>query len=232
MLAVGDEERIMNKKTNNRILGMTRTEFLILATMGSLLRCVMALFGGYIIYDLNRSNPVAVLPPTSMPQPIQPTNSPLPIKPSDTPIPQFTEIPLPSETPIPPTIKPKPIGTLRVNNWLFEITAVHSDPGMDSSRQQIVLLGNITNEGNSTDTFVAYAKLILRDSQGRQYEDDTVGTFGARNKYGTQIPAQINPGATVYIAVAFDAPSAERIFTIIPGSLVISWSGDITFTLP
>jgi hypothetical protein len=227
----------MNKKTNKRFLGMTQTELLILVTMGGLLLCVLALFGGYIIYDLNRSNPVAVLPPTLMPQSIiqptiQPTNSPLPVKPLDTLIPQLTDTPLPSATPIPPTIKPKPIGTLRVNNWLFEITAVHSDPGMDSSRQQVVLLGNITNEGGSTDGFVAYAKLILRDSQGRQYEDDRVGTFSAMDKYGTQIPAGINPGATILYAVAFETPSSERTFTIIPGALVASWSGDITFTLP
>jgi len=157
----------------------------------------------------------------------RPTNTPAP-----TNTPQPTETHLPSETPIPPTVTPKPIGTLRVNYWLFEITAVYSDPGMNSSRQQVVLLGNLTNEGASTDTFVAYAKLLLRDSQGRQYKDDNVGTWAARSKYGTQSGAMINPGATVYIAVAFDALSSEKIFTIIPGTLVASWSGDITFTLP
>lgn len=230
----------MNKKTNKRILGMTKTEFLILVTMGGLLLCVLALFGGYIIYDLNRANSVAVLPPTSMPQSIiqptiqptlQPTNSPLPVKPLDTLIPQSTETLLPSETPIPPTRSLNQVNTLRVNHWLFQITAVKSDPGMDSSRQQVVLLGNLTNEGNSTDTFTGQG-IFLKDLQGRQYKDDNLGGYAAESKYGAQIPASMNPGATLYIAVAFDAPSSERTFTIIPGMLVVSWSGDITFTLP
>ena len=226
----------MNKKPNKRFLGMTQTELLILVTMGGLLLCVTALFGGYIVYDLNRSNPVAVLPPTSMPQSIiqptiQPTNSPLPVKPLDTLIPQPTETLLPSETPILPTRSLNQVNTLRVNHWLFQITAVKSDPGMDSSRQQVVLLGNLTNEGYSRDTFTGQA-ISLRDSQGRQYEDNIQGQLAAGDKYGTQMAVLMNPGATLYIAVAFDAPSSERTFTIIPGMLVVSWSGDITFTLP
>ena len=58
------------------------------------------------------------------------------------------------------------------------------------------------------------------------------GQLAAGDKYGTQMAVLMNPGATLYIAVAFDAPSSERTFTIIPGMLVVSWSGDITFTLP
>jgi hypothetical protein len=74
----------MNKKPNDRILGMTRTEILVLVLMGGLV-LVILLFGVYIIYDSNRSNFVAVLPPTStLPA------STLPVKPSNTPIPQPT----------------------------------------------------------------------------------------------------------------------------------------------
>lgn len=85
----------MNNKSNNRIFGMTKTEFTIFATMGGLLLCIIMLFGGYIIYDLSRPVPLAVLPPTAIPQVvIQPTNSPLPSQPN-TPIPQpiFTSTP-------------------------------------------------------------------------------------------------------------------------------------------
>ncbi len=166
------------------------------------------------------------IPPTDTPEP-QPTNTPLP---TDTPQPPNT--PSPTETPIPPTDTPTPIGTIRVDHWLFEITEVHSDPGRDATRQQVVLLGNLTNEGTSTDTFVAFGTLMLKDSQGRRYEDDQVGTFAAEDKYGTEIPAGMSPGATVYIAIAFDTPSSEKTFTIVPGDLVVGWSGDITFTLP
>ena len=86
----------MSKKQNRRILGMTQRELIILVTMGGLLVCVIVLFGGYVIYDLNLASPVTVQPPTSIPQPvIQPTNSPLPIQPSNTPLPQlsFTSTP-------------------------------------------------------------------------------------------------------------------------------------------
>lgn len=232
----------MNKRPNQRILGMTQSELLILFIMGSLLFCTLIIFAGYIIYT-NRSLTVAVIPSTSIPsQPTQPlpsagpiiptlgTTIQLPTVPPTIALP--TNTPLPSETPILPTLTQQPIGILRVNHWLFEITAVHSDPGINSSRQQIVLLGNITNEGTSTDTFVAYAKLVLKDSQGRKYEDDQTGTYSAWRKYGTEIAASMNPGARVYVAIAFDVPSSERTFTIIPGGLVVSWSGNITFTLP
>lgn len=94
----------MNKKSNNRILGMTQTELIIFVTMGGLLLCAIALFGGYILYDLNRSNPVAILPQTSTPQLItQPTNSPLPLQPSSTPFPQPILITTPTLIPVPTT---------------------------------------------------------------------------------------------------------------------------------
>jgi hypothetical protein len=81
----------MEKKKSRRILGMTQTELIILVVMGGLLLCVIVLFGGYIIYDLNRPNTTVALPPTSIPQPvIQPTNSLLPIQPSNTPFSQLT----------------------------------------------------------------------------------------------------------------------------------------------
>jgi hypothetical protein len=84
----------MNKKTNKRILGMRQTEFLILITMSGLILCGIVLFGGYIIYELNRPLPVAS-PPTSRPtlitQPsIQPTNTSVP---KATARPTFTTIP-------------------------------------------------------------------------------------------------------------------------------------------
>ena len=56
----------MDKKANKRILGMTQTELLILITMSGLLLCGIVIFGGYVIYGLNHSIPVAI-PPTSIP---------------------------------------------------------------------------------------------------------------------------------------------------------------------
>jgi hypothetical protein len=169
--------------------------------------------------------------------------------------PQLTYTPYPTYTPLPtyipvveitsqaifedtPTTTPTmaqvltAIGTIEVNNWVFEITEIHSDPGVDSSRQIIVLLGYITNAGMESDTFVAYGELMLMDSKNRKYEDDMGSTFAAQDKYGTEYGANISPGAKKFIAVAFDVDSSETTFTIIPGSLVSSWSGDITFTIP
>lgn len=108
----------MNNKSNNRIFGMTKTEFTIFATMGGLLLCVIMLFGGYIIYDLSRPVPVAVLPPTAIQQVVvQPTNSPLPSQPN-TPVPQSTSTTAPTHAPAPTTApqvgtfnNPVPIGT-------------------------------------------------------------------------------------------------------------------------
>ena len=56
---------------------MTQTQLLILFIMGGLLLCVMVLFGWYIFSDLNSSNSVAVIPPTSTTQPVQPSNTPI-----------------------------------------------------------------------------------------------------------------------------------------------------------
>ncbi len=163
---------------------------------------------------------------------LYPTNMPLPtytLYPTSTPQATLTE--MPTRTPVPPSPVPRPLGVLRVDHWLFEITAVRSDPGMDTSRQLVVLLANITNQGQSTDTFSDYS-LMLRDSHGREYEHDRVAGWAAMDKYGTDYGASMSPGTTEYIAVAFNLPSSEKAFTIIPGSLVVSWSGDIAFTLP
>lgn len=124
----------MNNKTNNRIFGMTKTEFTILVTMGGLLLCVIMLFGGYIIYDLSRPTPVAVIPPTSVPQVIvQPTNSPVPNQPN-TSVPQLVFTPTPTYIPAPTTVSsqvgsfnsPVPIGVGYTFPGLGTMTVVKS----------------------------------------------------------------------------------------------------------
>ena len=95
-----------------------------------------------------------------------------------------------------------------------------------------MLLGNITNLGAKTDTFVAIYKIILQDSHGRQYDDDTMLDYNAMEKYGAQFGAEISPEASQYIAFAYDVPATETQFKLVRGSLVSSWSGDISFTTP
>jgi len=135
---------------------------------------------------------------------------------------------LPTETPQPVV---RSIGAIEVNEWLIEITEVRSDPGPDPSRQLVVILGNVINQGMKTGTFTACYKVELRDSKGRVYEDDSRATSAARRKYGTDIPASISPGDRRYAAFAFNVPASEKTFTLVRGSLAQGWSGDITFTL-
>jgi hypothetical protein len=56
----------MQNKANQRILGMTRSQLLILGALGGVFLCVVLAFGGYIIFGSTRSVPAA-LPPTSIP---------------------------------------------------------------------------------------------------------------------------------------------------------------------
>jgi hypothetical protein len=106
----------MNKKANKRTSGLTQTELLILITMSGILLCATVLFGGYIIYALNRPIPVAI-PPTSMPtlvtQPsIQPTDTST-LVPKATARPTFTAIPTATIFVI-PTITAIPTATIFV----------------------------------------------------------------------------------------------------------------------
>lgn len=63
-------------------------------------------------------------------------------------------------------------------------------------------------------------------------EDDRPATWAAEDKYGTESGTSKNTGATEYVAIAFDTPSSEKSFTIIPGCLTVSWSWNITFVVP
>lgn len=125
------------------------------------------------------------------------------------------------------------LGSLRFDHWLLEITNIYSDPGMEAGWQMVVILGTLTNEGNQTATIVfTDTSLKFRDSSGRVYEPELRATFAAEEKYGTESTSSISPGASRFVAVAFNAPASERTFTIIPGTLTASWSGDVTFTIP
>ncbi len=121
----------------------------------------------------------------------------------------------------------KSLGVLRIEDWLFDITEVRSDPGVDDSRQWVAILGYTTNEGRHADHFPG-SHLQLRDSLGRTYEDEW-GFY--EDKYGTELCASINPGAKCYDVVVFDVPSSENTFTIIPSRFVNTWRGNISFTL-
>jgi len=167
-------------------------------------------------------NPILIVSPFPTYTPF-PTHTPYPTYtayPTYTP---FVYQPTPSTSPAQaPSISEGvgPIGTISVNTWSFEITDVQVVAGKDTSRKNIILLGNLTNDGLQTDIFVASGKILLQDGSGRIYEDDNDVKRMARDMYGTGFVVDINPGAKKYIGIGFDVISSENIFTIIPGSLV------------
>lgn len=123
-------------------------------------------------------------------------------------------------------------GTIRVDHWRFEIDKVQIDPGIDLGRQSVILLGHIYNQGSQTDTFGARYRVILQDSKGRQYQKESRITWAAQDKYGADYAASISPEARRYIAIGYDVPASENSFTIVPGSLASSWSGNLSFSVP
>lgn len=234
----------------------SRLETLILGAIASIMCLTLVVVGGFTYFAVrpppltptaaivqNLATPATVIslpqntatlaesstpqPPTETATPALPTNTP---QPTSTPRP--TKTTSPSETPVPPTATPEPIGTLLVNSWRFEILEARSDPGKDSSRQNIVLLGNIYNEGRTTDMFNPLYEMVLRDSQGREYEYDLLATFAAEARYGAEAAVGMNPGSKKYVAYAYDVPASETDFTIVAGSFTASWSGNISFSVP
>ena len=177
----------MQPKSNTpKLFGMTLFQVIVLVGLGLML-CIIIGVSILVLFS-NRNRPSAVL---SIPT----------VQPTYTPYPTYTPLPLPTSTsiasnilepsPIPATVAPsnavKPVGTgvIKVNSWSLEILEIHSDPGTDSNRQIVVLLANLTNEGTGTDTFTPRFKVMLKDSQGRSYEDDGVAGFAAQDKYQT-----------------------------------------------
>jgi hypothetical protein len=66
----------MKKTPNNKFLGMTKVQILILAAMSGLLICLLISVGGYIIHHLNSQNPVTL---SSKPTLFTPASTPISI---------------------------------------------------------------------------------------------------------------------------------------------------------
>jgi hypothetical protein len=197
----------MNKKPDKRIFGLTQNELLIFVILGGLLLCVIVLFVGYIIYNLSRPNPIAVLLPTSIPQPIQqsvqpnikPTNSPLPVKPSDTPIPQPTLTRAPTYTPAPTNTpqmgtfnNPVPIGVGYTFPGFGTLTVVSSSwiPGQTGFAIVDISFSCQRPAGQKCDTgdFMFDALGGSGNGYGREFDtaipDPWFGTFNNPPVYG------------------------------------------------
>lgn len=233
---------------------LSRQETLILGLIASVMCFTLVAVGG-IAYFAMRQTPLpstaivgqnvatatqlpqntAPAPATNTPQP--PTETAAPVPPTNTREPtrtrEPTNTPLPSDTPIPPTATPTPIGTLKVDQWELVITKVLADPGKDASRQNVIIFALVTNHG-SQGTFLPDYTIELLDSKGRRYTVDLPATFSAQDKYGvdTYAGVSMSPESTELVLFAYETPAGERTFTLVPGDLVGSWSGNLTFTLP
>ena len=172
--------------------------------------------------------PTWTLEPTDTPPSTwtpRPTKTP---RPTNTPFPTWT--PHPTDAPVP---RAAPLGEIEVDQWKLLITGVESLPGQNSNQQIVVVFVTLTNYG-SEGVFSTYYTLELMDTRGRRYTEDVIATGNVRAKYGIDAYADVSvpPDSTVEVLYAYIAPVGERTFTIVPGDLVSSWSGDVTFSLP
>lgn len=181
------------------------------------------------VEDNDTQPPTGTVPPTWTPEPAHvaaPTWTP---RLTDTPVPTWT--PRPTTTPI-PTAVPL-LGKIDIDQWELLITGVESLPGPNSNQQIVVIFVTLTNHG-SEGTFSPYYTLELTDTKGRRYTDDITATSNARSRYGIHIYADVSipPDSTAEVLYAYIASVNEQTFTIVPGNLVSSWSGNVTFSLP
>ncbi|MDP1714008.1 MAG: hypothetical protein Q8L41_04620 [Anaerolineales bacterium] len=228
---------MQTKSRNPKVLGMTVFQLSVL--IGLVLILCVAIVLGILIISSNSSLRQPILSAPNLPPTFTPTYTPYP---TYTPLPTFTTVAQITQEPtlthlnVPFATPENPIivkgSTIRLNSWMFEIKEIRSDPGKDNTRQLIVIFGNLTNKGTQTDTFTPLFKIILKDSQGRLYEADFGAGFDVIVKYDVETPAMMSPEASVYTAFAYDLPVSEKSFSLVSGSLISSWSGDVSFTLP
>lgn len=168
-------------------------------------------------------------PPTWTPEPTDVSPPTRTLHPTNTPGPTWT--PRPTAGPL-PTVAPLP-GKIDVDQWELVITRVESLPGLNSDQHIVVIFATLTNYG-SEGTFSPRHTLELTDAKGRRYSEDLAATFNAQDRYGIDTYADVSmpPDSTAEVLYAYVAPASERTFTIVPGAMVSSWSGNITFSLP
>lgn len=176
--------------------------------------------------------------PTSTPAEAPSTEIPTP-EPTPTEIPTLEPTPTEVQPTSTPTPSPTPVsqariteGSLRVNEWQVELVDVRTSPGRASNRKNVFLIVDVTNVGQQTSTFIGMY-ILLRDGQGRTYEDDTGGSHDCIDTYGLALAASINPGAMEHTCISYDVPLESFSFVAVPHQYVVStWQGGLTFELP
>jgi hypothetical protein len=139
----------VERNSDNRILGMTKGELIILVSLVILILCVIF----FILFDLYRSYSLSALPLTSTPELlIQPTDSPLPVKYIDTPIPLVINTLTPTYT-LTPTETPSAPISITYEGVSLYCTCTNCICIMDLLFK---IRLTIDTEGNVTGTFEKY----------------------------------------------------------------------------
>jgi len=153
-----------------------------------------------------------------------------PIPPSPT---RAVQTPMPTQMP--------PGGTMTVDNWEIRVerietadtvTAPYSDATYKAAGRFALVFMAVTNRALRPDTFVAYGTADVQDAEGRRYEEDPAVSAIAMSIYNTDIPARINPDATVHCVAAFDISKQSSWYRLVPGSLADSYSGNVALSIP
>lgn len=158
-------------------------------------------------------------------------------------IPVTTPVPA-SPTPVAPTPTSTPIplgGTMIVDNWEIrvervetaaQITSPYSDDTYKAAGRFALVFMAVTNRDLRPNTFVAFGTVDVQDAEGRRYQEDPVVGAIAMFIYDTDIPASINPDATVHCVAAFDISRQSSWYQLVPGSLAGPSTGSIGLSIP
>jgi hypothetical protein len=110
---------------------------------------------------------------------------------------------------------------IRVNRILTaeRLESAYSD-SLEKARGRFALVFmDVTNRGFSPRTFVGFGHIEIQDATGRTYEENTLASTYAMDKYQTDIPADINPDETVRVVSVFDISEQSDSYVLIPGLL-------------
>jgi hypothetical protein len=118
-----------------------------------------------------------------------------------------------------------------MDEWQIHLVDVYLTPGVGAGRKNVQLIVDVTNVGQENSTFTGYT-MLLRDAQGRTYEQDMSGGWRCEDMYGLASGASMNPGATERTCVSYDVPSDACSFTTAPMSIVATWQGGLAFVVP
>ena len=241
---------------------MSRNQLVILLILSVAVALVLGCFGAYLLMQLTAGSPAQplapVLPadtptelppdtPTVVPSPteaatatptvIPPTVTPQPPTPTNTlVVPPSTPTPLPPTNTPPPSPAPTSHATitqrdLRMDEWQIHLVDVYVIPGVGAGRKNVQLILDVTNVGNENSTFSGYT-MLLRDAQGRTYEEGMSAGWQCVDMYGLELAASMNPGATERTCESYDVPSDARSFATAPMSTVATWQGGLAFEVP